>query len=168
MPKTLTRDERLQRIKDLGILVDEEDLDNMTDYTWRLDKDGYAVAHNPYTAGPSTLKMHRLILEAQPNMVVEHRNGNRLDNRRINIYACSHQENNKNRRPQRSSVGLPRYIKQAPSGNYAVNTYNDYGKHYLGTFATLELALEARDAWCKQHNVLNGQGTLLNKTTELL
>lgn len=60
-------------------IVDEADLERVTQYRWHLSFYGYA-ASKKYRG-----YMHRLIVDAQPGNTVDHINGDRLDNRRANL-----------------------------------------------------------------------------------
>jgi hypothetical protein len=65
-------------------LVDDDDRDMLTgDLHWRLDDDGYAVRTIP--GEQRAEKMHRVVMNARSLVQVDHRNGNRLDNRRCNL-----------------------------------------------------------------------------------
>lgn len=44
-----------------------------------------------------TRKLHRLILGAKPGQEVDHKNRNKLDNRRSNIWICTRSENLRNK-----------------------------------------------------------------------
>jgi hypothetical protein len=54
----------------------------------------YAVTTRP------KLYMHELICPAWPGLVVDHRNWNGLDNRRVNLRVVTQAENARNRRPK--------------------------------------------------------------------
>ena len=77
-------------------LVDQEDLELVRHFSWSLHSKGYAVA---YKDGKQIL-MHRLILGVidNPEIEVDHRFHNRLDNRRSKIRPCTHSENLQNSR----------------------------------------------------------------------
>ncbi len=64
---------------------------------WHIDKDGYATR----IVKSKRQSLHRLILGASNN--IDHKNGNRLDNRRQNLREATHQENMRNRGAQSNS-----------------------------------------------------------------
>lgn len=87
-------------------LVDDEDFENLNQYSWHLDGRGYVVtsigipgSYNKKTCPKGKhwmVKMHRLIMETPKNMVVDHLNHNPLDNRKCNLRNCTSAENCKN------------------------------------------------------------------------
>jgi hypothetical protein len=81
--------------------IDDADLDLVREYRWKLEQRGskqYAV-HYPDAHDPTNkLRMHRLILDAPADAVVDHIDGDGLNNQRANLRVCTQQENNRNRR----------------------------------------------------------------------
>lgn len=71
-------------------LVDEADARDLRREKWSLNGSGYA--------GNSRGLMHRLISGCEPKdgKVVDHINGDRLDNRRSNLRVCDHRANARN------------------------------------------------------------------------
>lgn len=73
-------------------IVDDADYEYISQWNW--------VAQNTYSGfyagriedGRSVL-MHRVITNAPAGMDVDHKNSNRLDNRRTNLRVCTHREN---------------------------------------------------------------------------
>lgn len=91
----------------LFALVDAEDYDLVKDYKWCADfKNGrcYAMRKIKRTI---TIRMHRLILGLTPGdgKIVDHKNGNGLDNRRENIHIVSHRGNALNSNRVRNAKG---------------------------------------------------------------
>jgi hypothetical protein len=97
--------------------------------------------------------VHRMIAERflpkieQSDIEVDHINQDKTDNRASNLRWVSRSVNDRNR-----TVKLPicghRYIRQKPSGNWAVEI--DFQEVcYRKTFATLEEAITARDEQLK-------------------
>lgn len=83
-------------------IVDDEDLEMLAAYKWSamLNKEWEAVSHYwDWEAGRARrIRMHRLLTKCPTGKVVDHKNGNRLDNRRKNLRICTVAENNRNRR----------------------------------------------------------------------
>jgi len=73
--------------------VDAADYDEISRYNWRLVSGGYA---GRYEKGKLIL-MHRQIMQPPEGMVVDHKQGNRMDNTRANLRVCTLAENNRNR-----------------------------------------------------------------------
>lgn len=74
-------------------LVDDEDYEYLSKMKWHSSK-GYAIStQRDMTSGKQIkIKMHRLIMNPSKGLLVDHINGNRLDNRRENLrIVTSHQ-----------------------------------------------------------------------------
>lgn len=57
------------------VLVDDEDFDFLNQWKWQLHPHGYARRTQQIKRKYSTQYMHRLILNAPKNMVIDHING---------------------------------------------------------------------------------------------
>ncbi|MDD5381880.1 MAG: HNH endonuclease [Phycisphaerae bacterium] len=99
-----------------------------------------------------TIIMSRLIMDCPPSKEVDHRNGNRLDNRRCNLRVCSHAENMRN---QKKKVGKNIHSKYKGvalvQDKYwmSVLTYN-YKTVYLGYHKTEKEAALVYDKKAKE------------------
>lgn len=81
-------------------LVDEGDVEKVKGYTWHVDKKGYARTSLRREHGSrGVLMMHRLILGLKTGypVQVDHKNGNKLDNRQENLRVATQGENARNR-----------------------------------------------------------------------
>ena len=91
-----------------------------------------------------TIYMHRFILGEPKGKVVDHRDGNGLNNRRENIRAITHAENLRRRRiipkPSRSKLGVPN-VQETYNGKYAVSVAG----HYVGLFEKLKTAKQVAE-----------------------
>lgn len=84
------------------ILVDDADLEWLSQYTWSVNPKGYAVTSGRSVNGKQpTLFMHRLIMNAPAGMLVDHINHLRHDNRRSNLRIVTAKENQNNQLPPR-------------------------------------------------------------------
>jgi len=89
---------RIKLAKDKFAVVDPEDYQKLAEYDWHLWESGsynqYAIR---YEKGKS-LKMHREITNAPVGLVVDHKNGNGLDNRKENLRIVTMTQNHYNRK----------------------------------------------------------------------
>jgi hypothetical protein len=79
------------------ILYDPEDEPIFLSHKWHVSDSGYAVWRGVADGRKQTVRLHRLIMNAPPNTPVDHRNGNKLDNRRVNLRLCTTRENAANK-----------------------------------------------------------------------
>ena len=76
------------------ILIDLDKLDFVQSVgALRISKHGYVL----YGRGKNTHRLHRIIMNCPSNMVVDHINGNKLDNRKCNLRICTIEENSQNK-----------------------------------------------------------------------
>ena len=117
-------------IKGQEVLVDDEDFDRVTALAWHLTVPRHGrryVRHGDRIKtenGPKVvaISLHRFILGHKPGMVVDHINGNPLDNRKSNLRFCTHQQNNANA------------VKRVPGTSRfkGVTWKKPYGSHHEG------------------------------------
>ena len=81
-------------------IVDDEDFDRVSQYKWYANKNGYfyyAIRTVIDQDRQYNLYMHRFILDAKRGDIIDHINGNGLDNRRLNLRFCNKMQNGQNR-----------------------------------------------------------------------
>ena len=88
----------------LFVLVDDKDFDIVSQFKWSLSTKGYAQASVPAKIksryNVEGLQMQRLLLwdKISNGLLVDHINGNKLDNRRENLRLVTMSQSNMNRR----------------------------------------------------------------------
>jgi hypothetical protein len=125
-----------------SILVDNADLATAMRYTWCVSKTGYAVAN---IKGKVT-RLHRYLLAPKKEELVDHVNGNPLDNRRSNLRICGATENSRNVKVSKASKSGVLGIRITPSGKYLPRiTVNYQELKGIKRFDTLEEAIAERN-----------------------
>ncbi len=73
-------------------LVDDEDYETLSQHRWYAQsvKDGFYAARR---SNGRILLLHRVLMGEPEGKVVDHINGNTLDNRKENLRVCSHSQN---------------------------------------------------------------------------
>lgn len=89
-------------------IVDNEDFDYLNQWKWHFHNNGYAVRTINSGGGrklnkTTQLKMHRVIVNTPKDFMTDHINGNRLDNRKVNLRICTNLENSWNARSYKRS-----------------------------------------------------------------
>ena len=91
------------------------------------------------------LYLHRMIVGPIPDgMVVDHINGNALDNRRENLRVVSHEENHRNTTGERKNASVGFLGVERSGDRFAAKIRVDGKNISLGSFGTAEEANEAR------------------------
>ncbi len=104
--------------------------------------------------------LHRIVAGAPPRMVVDHINGNTLDNRRENLRVCTHANNMRNRGgPATHNTTGFIGVKVRKSGRFTAYIRSQGTSYTAGTFDTAEEAARARDRLTIQ---LHGEFAALN------
>lgn len=85
-----------------SFVADLEDIEKLKYRKWRLNKDGYAITGGKVT-GRNASNVVLGIDSRNNNLIIDHINGNRLDNRKCNLRIVTIQQNALNRRQDSNS-----------------------------------------------------------------
>jgi hypothetical protein len=129
-------------------LVDAEDFARVSAFEWRETSHGYAYR---YVDG-ANVYMHRFVLDATPDMDVDHINGEKLDNRRANIRLATAGQNLANQRTQQrdKTSRFKGVYKSSLCDGWVAQVKVAQHARYLGRFATEEQAARAYDAAARE------------------
>lgn len=131
------------------ILVDDEDFEFLSTYRWGIIK-GYAVSLLSKKLGETKprIRMHRFVTKCPNGMVVDHINGNPLDNRKENLRICTQHQNLLNRRKLKPGYKGVYWQEHAKSWRAAIK----YEKRriHIGYFKNQKDAAEAYDKKAKE------------------
>lgn len=135
-------------------IVDDEDFADLNKYSWTFDG-RYAVRFKGTRSEQKKIYMHREIVVVPNGKMVDHKDGNKLNNRKANLRICTATDNLRNK-------GRVVYRNRGSSKYKGVSWYKrDHkwmaqlrvkGKHiHLGYFDNEEQAAIAYDSAAKKH-----------------
>ena len=117
----------------------------------KTNRYGYCVRYKSVKNKTRVFFMHREIMDAKPGQIVDHINGNGLDNRRANLRFVSASQNALNQRRKANRSGMPIGIRRSWSKFQARVCLN--GKRVsLGAFDSIEEAVKVREQFLKEKN----------------
>jgi hypothetical protein len=123
-------------------VVDDEDYPLVAGSKWSVTRAHGLPPHAQATRGGRRVLMHRLILGCERGVLVDHIDGDGLNNRRGNLRLGTPTLNMQNRRgPARNSkTGVRGVYRHKSSGLYCATVIVDGRRGFEGYFKTLEEA----------------------------
>ena len=120
-------------------IIDVEVIDVVLQYKWYLrDCDGY-VSNNQVGL------LHRFLMNPSDDMVVDHINHNKLDNRRENLRVCTAHQNSMNKSKYcNNTSGVTGVVWDKLRNKWKAQICINSKMKHLGYYNTKEEAIEAR------------------------
>ena len=108
--------------------VDDEDYEYINKYKWYYSKPGYASRAFRSNGKIIHIKMHREIIAAPNGLMVDHKDGNGLNNQKNNIRICTSSENQKNKKASGASkyLGVGIHISKSKAYRKKTNDIKEY------------------------------------------
>lgn len=146
---------RGEKGKGLYALVDADDFNMVSNYKWSL-RAGYVAAYIPGSG--KHMSLHRMIMNPPRDMVMDHINFDKLDNRKCNLRVCTRSNNSIHRKPYGSKrfKGI-HFDKTRKKWNVSLRCRNSFV--WIGRFNDPMSAARAYDEKAKQ---LHGEFAYLN------
>lgn len=126
---------------------DLDDYEKIKDYCWYINKEGYVITHMPtIDKKRPTIKMHRLLTDANKEEVVDHKNHITIDNRKCNLRKCKQNQNSKNiKLAINNTTGCTGVYRDKRYPNtYFAKIITDGNPIYLGSYNNFFDAVKAR------------------------
>lgn len=121
--------------------IDDEDYEKIVNVgAWHENNMGYAYHSTSKGGKRKKIYMHRFLMRAELGYDVDHINHDPLDNRKINLRVCSHQENMKNRMDKAKG-----YYFAKRENKWIVYVNKKYGGRYSSEKEAKEAAKNLRD-----------------------
>lgn len=118
------------------------------DVNWTLNDQptkNYCFGRTRESGTSVRVLLHRLLMRASLAVVVDHKDGNGLNNRRDNLRTATRAENMRNQKQRADSTAPYKGVKVRKTGFYSRITLDGVETH-LGVFQTPEAAARAYDA----------------------
>lgn len=149
------------------ILVDADDFSRLSAYRWFVQASGGGglrpFRRTPRPEGSKLVYLYRDLMEPPPGMVVDHINGDTLDNRRCNLRVCTRAENSRNGPARKRVTSVRSKGVHAAGKKFEARIMADGLSHYLGVFAT---EAEAASAYNTAAVALHGDYARLNEAPD--
>ncbi len=132
-------------------IIDDEDYALISRYKWKPEVHGkriYAV-----TKSSPIKRMHRLIMKAKDGQIIDHINGDGLNNTRANLRICGISDNAKNKRKQTNNkTGFKGVSWKTDKKRFSASIGVDTKRIHVGYFDCPFKAARAYDEAAKKHH----------------
>lgn len=119
--------------------VDDADFDRVSRYYWAMDRKGYVRT----SIRKKHMSLHRLVMNAQPGQIVDHIDGDKLNNSRSNLRFVTHRQNKQNTPAHKDSLTGVKGVCPLPNGRYHAQICINGKQISIGRFVTIRAAAEA-------------------------
>lgn len=136
--------------KSFDVKVDNDDVSKLLWFGWHLNAYGYVVARDKRTprTGPLYIQMHRYVMDAAPDEVIDHQFGDQLDNRKSKLRRADRQGNGHHRvvLGKKNKSGKIGVYYSSKRSKWIAQIKVGYRMKYLGGYDTFDEAVIVRQA----------------------
>lgn len=129
-------------------IIDKMDKEKIEPFKWCCSSKGYAVRTGK---NKESLSVHRVVMNAKPGQIIDHINGNPLDNRKSNLRFVSSQQNSFNTKKSiTNSSGFKGVSWHKNHKLWQACVYFGNTSKFLGNYLTKEEAALAYNLYVKE------------------
>lgn len=140
-------------------IVDDEDYEFLIQWKWYC-RNGYAVRNEGKFPNRFCVHMHRIIAKTPDELLTDHINRNKLDNRRANLRAVTNEQNLLNRGIiSNNTSGYKGVSWKKKNNKWVANISTGSGQKHLGLYET---AVDAAKAYDNAAKTMKGGFAVLN------
>lgn len=123
------------------IIIDSVDAEMARNHSWCLSVSGYPVSR----IDGRVVRLHRHIMDVtDKKTVVDHKDGNPLNNKRSNLRVCTAMQNAKNLKKKITNTSGYTGIRKTDHGRFNARITVNRKEIHIGNFETIEEAKKAR------------------------
>jgi hypothetical protein len=137
-----------RKIIQCGVFIcDKEDEELLNQYDWSVDDKGYPKTNVGKNGKFKTKRAHQIILHTHKGQLCDHKNGDRMDNRKENLRITNYYGNARNRcKVEKKTSSVYKGVSIRPSGRWRAQIQCNV----IGTYDTPEQAAEAYNERAKK------------------
>jgi HNH endonuclease/AP2 domain len=136
-----------------GTQLDDEDQKRFGIYRWSLSGNGYLQRHHTKEDGKHTkIRLHQEIMGFPKGVLIDHINGNKLDNRRQNLRIVDDKGNSENQaRSSKNTSGFRGVSWNKAAKKWQAYVHENRKMIHLGFYDDLNQAAEIAAEYRRQH-----------------
>jgi len=136
----------------LVALIDDEDFNRVSKNKWNVEvgvNTYYARRTDRSTGKDVSTPMHRFIMGAKRGQMIDHKDGNGLNNQKSNLRLCTYSQN----RANAISTSKSKYLGVSiAKGKWQASIKKNGKTIYIGRFNTAENAATAYNIYAEKHH----------------
>lgn len=147
-------------------IVDADDYEHLMRWKWHVDCKGYPSRSQNMgkingKVKIKTFKMHRDIMHHHDRAEnIDHIDGNKLDNRKVNLRPATHSQNSMNKKPQANAKSKYKGVSWRGDGRWRARIMANGRSRHIGNFTS---EVEAARAYNIAALIEHGEFARLNK-----
>lgn len=132
----------------LYTIVDDDNFYEINKYKWHISSLGYVIR----TEKNKIIYLHRKIMNFPLDKVIDHINGNKIDNRKSNLRIVSIKKNVRNQKYHKNNTsGFLGVSFRKGRNRYRATITVDKKQIFLGNFINIKDAIDARNKAVKKY-----------------